>query len=106
MKPTAFIILMEVCIVYWWVCLGYSRGKAAEVRAKYAVWDNAYKNAIKSGKSQYQATMEAINAVNAGKNALKAWDAAYDKATGSGMGKYRAGMKAAAAAREAAHRNR
>lgn len=109
MNKTIFIVLMEVFILYWWLCLAYSRKKTAETgkvdETKYAAWDEAYNKALKADKGQYYAVCMAAKAVQAGPQALKAWDDAYNQAVGAGIRKYSAGNKAAAAARRAAHKH-
>ena len=107
-KHTIFIIIAESYIVYWWLCLAYSRhktalAKAAE-RAKYGVWDDAYNKALKDDMGQRYAMLEAVKAVSAGQPIVKLWDDTYNKAVKDGIRTYKAGMMASKAAREAAHK--
>ena len=108
LKQSVFIIIAEVYIVYWWLCLAYSRHKTALARAaekkKYGAWDAAYDKALKEDKGHYYAVTEAARVVKTGPAALKAWTETYDKAVKAGTRTYTAGVKAAAAARLAAHR--
>lgn len=76
--------------------------KRAE-EAKYAVWDNAYKQATKAGKNEYYALMDAVKAVGGDRRIFKVWDDTFNAAISKGTREYRAKLKATAAARKAAH---
>jgi hypothetical protein len=108
MKAASFIILMHIVIAYWWVCLVYSRHQTARLealkRAKYAVWDEAYKKSLQAGNAEYQAVADAVRAVNAGAGVMQVWKVSYEQAIKSGIRRYKAGVRASAVAREAAHR--
>ena len=101
------VICLELFALGWWATFIYSRRQAKKARlaeeAKYATWDAAYKEAIKGGKSEYYALMDAVKAVGAGPRIFKVWEDAYNAAIGNGTRKYSAGLKATAAARKAAH---
>jgi hypothetical protein len=105
---TVIIILAQVVTLYWWAVLVYSRHQTAKKRAveeaKYAVWDTAYKQAVKAGKTEYFALMDAVKAVNGSPAVLRVWDDTYNKAIADGVRRYKAGVIATAAAREAAHK--
>lgn len=76
--------------------------KRAE-EAKYAAWDKAYRQAIKAGKNEYYALMEAVKAVGGDRRVFKVWEDTFNAAINSGTREYRAKIKATAAARKAAH---
>lgn len=106
---TAVVILFELIIVYWWLWLFYARTKAAAARAaenkKYAAWDAAFKKSVWDGKGQYQATVDAVKAINARPDVvLKVWNDVHNRLIEKGVREYTAGAKASAAAREAAHK--
>jgi len=101
------VILIELFAVCWWAVYAYSRrqkvvAKQAE-EAKYAVWDAAYKQAVKAGKTEYYALMDAVKAVGGGPKIFKVWEDAYNAAIHKGARKYSASLKATKAARKAAH---
>ncbi len=109
MQRTTFIVLVNAFSLYWWLFLIYSRHKTAQAkaaaRAKHlAAWDAAYNKALKDGKGEYYAMMEAAKAINANKAILKLWDSVYDKAVNAGASTYKAGTKATAAVRQEAVR--
>lgn len=108
MKTASFIVLMHIVIVYWWVCLVYSRYQAAKLaalrEARYAMWDAVYKKSLKEGNEEYHAVADAVRAVNARTEVLQLWKATYQQAIKDGVRRYRAGTMASAAAREAAHK--
>jgi len=101
------VILIELFAVCWWGGYVYSRRQAAEAKraeeAKYAVWDAAYKQAVKAGKTEYYALMDAVKAVGGGPRIFKVWEDAYNAAVNKGVRKYRATLMATKAARKAAH---
>jgi hypothetical protein len=102
------VIAVQIFTVGWWAVLVYSRRQAAQVKAaedaKYVVWDEAYKKAVKAGKTEYYALMDAVKAVGGGPAIFKAWEDAYNKAINDGVRKYKAGLMATAAARKTAHK--
>ena len=101
------VVLLELIVLGWWGTLLYSRRQTEKARraeeGKYAAWDTAYKNAVKAGKTEYYALMDAVKAVGAGPRVFKVWEDAYNAAIEKGTRKYSAGLKATAAARKAAH---
>jgi hypothetical protein len=109
MTRTTFIVLINAFSIYWWLFLIYSRYKTAQREAKrraktMEAWDAAYNKALKDGKGEYYAMMEAAKAINARQTVFKLWDNVYDKAVNSGMNKSTAGIRATAAARKEAAR--
>ncbi len=109
MGKALWVILIQIFTVCWWAVLVYSRRQAHAKKlieeARYVVWDEAYKNAAKAGKTEYYALMEAVKAVNGSPAIYKVWEDSYNKAVRAGIRKYKAGTMATAAAREAAHKN-
>jgi hypothetical protein len=105
--PSISVILSQLFAVGWLAVYVYSRRQAEQAKrdeeAKYAVWDTAYKQAVKAGKTEYYALMDAVKAVNGGPAVLRVWDDTFNKAVNSGVRKYKAGLMATAAARKAAH---
>ena len=105
---SVWVVLSEIFAIGWWALYVYSRRQAEAARraeeAKYAVWDAAYKQAVKAGKTEYYALMDAVKAVGGGPAIFKAWEDAYNKAINSGARKYSASLKATRAARKAAHK--
>jgi hypothetical protein len=104
---SVLVILSQLFAVGWWAIYVYSRRQAAQEKlaeeAKYAVWDTAYKQAVRAGKTEYYALMEAVKAVGGGPAILRVWDDTFNQAVNSGVRKYKAGLMATAAARKAAH---
>lgn len=106
-NQSILIVLSEVLAVWWWGMYVYSRRQASAAKlaeeAKYTAWDAAYKKAVKEGKTEYYALMDAVKAVGGGPRIFKVWEDTYNAAVEKGMRKYSAGLKATAAARKAAH---
>ena len=102
-----WVVLAEIFAVGWWALYVYSRRQREAARraeeAKYAAWDAAYKQAVKAGKTEYYALMDAVKAVGGDRRIFKVWEDTYNKAINSGTRKYSASLKATRAARKAAH---
>jgi hypothetical protein len=106
-EHSLLVILVEIFAISWWGVYVYSRRQTEKARraeaAKYAVWDAAYRQALKSGKTEYYAMLEAVKTVHGGSRVLKVWDDAYNASIKDGTKKYRATLIAIRAARRAAH---
>jgi hypothetical protein len=104
------VTLSEIFAVGWWALYVYSRRQREAARraeeAKYVVWDAAYKEAVKAGKTEYYALMDAVKAVGGDRKIFKVWEDTFNAAINRGTREYTAKLRATAAARKAAHEDK